>query len=76
MIGKMSDKCCDADFHSQIAYRRADGVNVESLNGHMASNEKARQFLHDSLDEWLNKRTVGGAEDHFIVYAKWPAVLK
>lgn len=69
----MSDKCCNDDFHHQIEYPRVEGGTVESLTSHNFGDQKARQFLHDSLDEWLNaKRSGGDTADHFIVFRKWP----
>lgn len=70
------DKCCNADFHHQIEYPRHDGVSVESLTSHNFTDQKAREYLHASLDEWLNaKRSEKDVADHFIVFRKFPTVL-
>lgn len=66
--------CCPGAIHAQIEYTNPNGMPIESLIS-IADLKlfESRKFLHDMLDEWLNRRVPGEGSDHFIVYGKWPA---
>lgn len=64
--------CCPGAIHAQIEYTSAGGVPVESLVSTDLKYSDNRKFLHEMLDEWMNRRTPGKGADHFIVYGRWP----
>lgn len=66
------ETCCPGKVHIQIEYTSKGGVPVESLISTNLNDSDNRKFIHDMLDEWMNKRTPGEGRDHFIVYGKWP----
>lgn len=65
--------CCSGSIHAQIEYTSKGGRTVESFVSTNLKYYENRKFLHDMLDEWMNKRNPGNGPDHFIVYGKWPA---
>jgi hypothetical protein len=72
-------KCCQSLLHFQIAYTSPSGHAVESFQGIGAPigkvTDEERAFLHQLLDEYLMRRSTSKdpkAEDHFIVYRRWP----
>jgi hypothetical protein len=73
MNTKSAKTCCPESIHAQIEYRSQGGRSVETFFSTNLKYYENRKFLHDMLDEWMNKRNPGEGPDHFIVYGKWPA---
>ena len=64
------------NFHGEVTYEREDGSVLSDICNGCGSDEavelteEKRKFLHDCLDEWLNKSNGTGAfwvgdEDYF-----------
>lgn len=64
------ETCCPGRVHVQIEYTSKNGVPVESFVSINLDDSANRKFLHDMLDEWMNKSGAREGPDRFMVFRK------